>query len=192
MMGLGGGVGGRGTDDRELVDACLKGDEKAWGDLIDRYSRLIFSIPLRYGLARDDAADVFQAVCLDLVTGLPQLRDAQALPAWLMQTTVHKVLRWKKRGERFADDDSALMDMTAPAATPDEIIERAEREQALRDAIDDLPVRCRVMVQMLFFETPAVPYRDVAARLGLARGSIGFMRSRCLDRLRAALERIGV
>jgi DNA-directed RNA polymerase specialized sigma24 family protein len=48
------------------------------------------------------------------------------------------------------------------------------------------------MVRMLFFETPPRPYRDVAAALGVATGSIGFLRSRCLDRLRTALDRIGL
>ena len=65
--------------DTELVSACLSGDEQAWSELIDRYSRLIFSIPLRQGLTREEAADVYQAVCLDLVSELPKLRDPQAL-----------------------------------------------------------------------------------------------------------------
>jgi hypothetical protein len=47
------------------------------------------------------------------------------------------------------------------------------------------------MVHMLFFETPARPYKDVASALGVATGSIGFLRGRCLDRLRSALEEIG-
>jgi hypothetical protein len=49
--------------DRELVASCLSGDEPAWSELIDRYNRLIFSIPLKQGLTREEAADIFQAVC---------------------------------------------------------------------------------------------------------------------------------
>jgi hypothetical protein len=41
--------------DRELVAACVSGDEQAWNELIDRYNRLIFSIPLKQGLDRDQA-----------------------------------------------------------------------------------------------------------------------------------------
>ena len=37
-------------NDRELVASCLSGDEQAWSELIDRYNRLIFSIPLKQGL----------------------------------------------------------------------------------------------------------------------------------------------
>jgi len=51
-----------------------------------------------------------------------------------------------------------------------------------------LPPRCRQMITLLFFEQPPQPYQEVAERLGLARGSIGFIRGRCLKRLKRILE----
>jgi RNA polymerase sigma factor (sigma-70 family) len=179
--------------DTELVSACLCGDEHAWSELIDRYSRLIFSIPVRQGLTREEAADVFQAVCLDLVAELPKLRDPQALPAWLIRTTARKVGKWKRRNERYVPDEGDIAESTPDGdALPDLLIEHCERTQAIRDGIASLPERCQAMVRMLFFETPARPYREVAQTLGVATGSIGFMRMKCLDRLRAVLERVGM
>jgi RNA polymerase sigma factor (sigma-70 family) len=180
--------------DRELVTACISGDEQAWSELIDRYNRLIFSIPLKQGLDRDQAADIFQAVCLDLVAELPRLRDPQALPAWLIQTTLHKVSKWRRRNDRFvADDGTHAEQAPAPEADmPDAVIRDVQQAQAMREAVSGLSERCQRMVQMLFFETPARPYKDVAAQLGVATGSIGFLRGRCLDRLRSALEGIGL
>jgi len=181
-------------NDRELVAACLSGDEQAWSELIDRYNRLIFSIPLKQGLNRDEAADIFQAVCLDLVAELPRLRDPQALPAWLIQTTLHKVSKWRRRNDRYVPDEGTHTENApAPEADmPDALIREVQQSQALRDAVAALSDRCQRMVQMLFFETPARPYKDVASALGVATGSIGFLRSRCLDRLRSALEGIGL
>ena len=180
--------------DTELVSACLSGDEQAWSELIDRYNRLIFSIPLKQGLNRDEAADIFQAVCLDLVAELPRLRDPQALPAWLIQTTLHKVSKWRRRNDRYVPDEGTHTENApAPEADmPDALIREVQQSQALRDAVAALSDRCQRMVQMLFFETPARPYKDVASALGVATGSIGFLRSRCLDRLRSALEGIGL
>jgi len=162
--------------------------------LIDRYNRLIFSIPLKQGLNRDEAADIFQAVCLDLVAELPRLRDPQALPAWLIQTTLHKVSKWRRRNDRYVPDEGTHTENApAPEADmPDALIREVQQSQALRDAVAALSDRCQRMVQMLFFETPARPYKDVASALGVATGSIGFLRSRCLDRLRSALEGIGL
>jgi RNA polymerase sigma factor (sigma-70 family) len=180
--------------DRELVAACVSGDEGAWNELIERYNRLIFSIPLKQGLGRDESADIFQAVCLDLVAELPRLRDPQALPKWLIQTTLHKVSRWRRRNDRYIADEGDRVDQ-APAPDvdmPDALIQELQQTQALREAIEALPERCHRMVRMLFFETPPRPYRDVASTLGVATGSIGFLRSRCLDRLRTSLQRIGL
>ena len=181
-------------NDRELVAACLSGDEQAWSELIDRYNRLIFSIPLKQGLTRDEAADIFQAVCLDLVAELPRLRDPQALPAWLIQTTRHKVSKWRRRNDRYVPDEGTHTENApAPEADmPDALIREVQQAQALRDSVAALSDRCQRMVQMLFFETPARPYKEVASALGVATGSIGFLRSRCLDRLRSALEGIGL
>jgi RNA polymerase sigma factor (sigma-70 family) len=180
--------------DHELVAACRRGDEAAWHELIERYTRLIYSIPLRLGLNREAATDIFQAVCLDLVNELPRLRDPQALPMWLMQVTRHKVVKWQRKSERYLPDDPSRSEqMPAPAqAMPDAFITDLQKTQAVRDAVAALSPRCRQMVQMLFFEDAPRPYRDVAAALGVAVGSIGFLRSRCLDTLRATLEGIGL
>jgi DNA-directed RNA polymerase specialized sigma24 family protein len=43
----------------------------------------------------------------------------------------------------------------------------------------------------LFFEEPPRPYQEVAESLGLATGSIGFIRGRCLEKLRTFLKKRG-
>jgi DNA-directed RNA polymerase specialized sigma24 family protein len=47
------------------------------------------------------------------------------------------------------------------------------------------------MIELLFFENPPLPYAEVAQRLRLAQGSIGFIRGRCLERLKKILEAKG-
>jgi DNA-directed RNA polymerase specialized sigma24 family protein len=47
------------------------------------------------------------------------------------------------------------------------------------------------MIRMLFFEQPPLRYAEVAQRLHLAPGSIGFIRGRCLKRLKQVLEKKG-
>lgn len=178
--------------DHHLVDACVRGDEAAWHELIDRYSRLIYSIPLKLGLSRDEAADIFQGVCLDLVVELPRLRDPKALPAWLIQVTRHKVIKARRKNERYVPDEGTEQRQAPDHDMPDWVLRELQHTQAVRDAVEALSPRCRQMVNMLFFEETPRPYREVAAEIGVAVGSIGFLRSRCLDRLRTALERIGL
>ena len=66
-----------------------------------------------------------------------------------------------------------------------------ERDQLVREAIFNLSPRCREMIELLFFSHPPMPYKEVAEKLGLATGSIGFIRGRCLKRLQKNLEKQG-
>ncbi len=177
--------------DARLVKECLKGSEEAWSALIDKYKSLIFSIPIKYGFSADDASDIFQGVCLELLSDLPKLRMPKALPKWIMQVTSHKCFHRKRQMLRTetSDDDKTFEQSTPPRA--EGILRQAEEEQALREAVAGLPPRCRDLVRMLFFEEPARPYEVVAQSLGIATGSIGFIRQRCLDRLRLQLKDAG-
>lgn len=181
--------------DAQLVRRCLDGDEDAWLSIVERYKRLIYSIPFKYGATAEDAGDIFQSVCVDLVTELPKLRKPDALRAWLISATRHRSLRWKTktRREHTWDTVESVIE-TLPAEGPDaeRAIESIQREQSVRDAIASLPERCREMVRLLFYTNPPLPYVEVARRLGLATGSIGFIRGRCLKKLEAALKARGI
>jgi RNA polymerase sigma factor (sigma-70 family) len=180
------------TDER-LVRECCKGNPDAWSALIDKYKNLIFSIPIKFGLSREDAGDVFQAVCVELLAGLPKLREPKALPKWLMQTSYHQCLRLKKDHLNLFEDAQDIEEMLEvnPEDLPEEMFHQVEREQSVREAIAALPARCHHMVGLLFFEDPPRPYEEVAKELHLATGSIGFIRGRCLKKLRQLLEEKG-
>lgn len=176
-----------------LVEECLRGNEQAWHALVDRYKNLIYSIPLRYGAPPQDAADIFQAVCLDLFSELSRLRDAEALQGWLIRVTTHKCYHWKRQQGSQAGEwnDERAGALSGEAPIPPDWLATLEREQMVREAIAALPPRCRQMIELLFFEHPPLPYSEIAQRLSLARGSIGFIRGRCLKRLKRILEEKG-
>ena len=178
--------------DTRLVKACLSGDEEAWSSLIDKYKALIYSIPVKYGLSRQEAADVFQATCTELLVRLPELREPRALPKWLMQVAHHESYRWKRQSQRTVsrDAETDLPEPTTPAIA-ESLFQQTQEEQMLREAMTVLTPQCHRLVELLFFETPARPYSEVAAELGLAVGSIGFTRQKCLERLRVQLDELG-
>src|SRR6266576_807576 len=180
------------SNDTLLVKECLAGKEEAWSLLIEKYKALIYSIPVKYGLAPQEAADVFQATCTELLVRLPELREPRALPKWLMQVAHHESYRWKRQSQRTVsrDAETDLPEPTTPAIA-ESLFQQTQEEQMLREAMTVLTPQCHRLVELLFFETPARPYLEVAAELGLAVGSIGFTRQKCLERLRARLDELG-
>jgi RNA polymerase sigma factor (sigma-70 family) len=181
------------TSDEQLIQGCLNGDSESWAALIDTYKNLIYSIPVKFGMYQD-AADIFQAVCVDLLSELPRLREHRALPKWLIQTCYHKCLYYQRMAGRHVElepEEAEKPRDKNESALPDHMLVQFEQEQMVRDVISEMPKRCERMIRMLFFETPSRPYDAIAKELGLATGSIGFIRGRCLAQLKKRLEKKG-
>ena len=65
------------------------------------------------------------------------------------------------------------------------------RQAALADAMRKLAPRCRDLLILVFLDTAEPSYDEIAARLGMPKGSIGPTRNRCLEQLRALLAGMG-
>ena len=183
---------GSSNQDANLLHECLLGNEAAWSTLIRKYANLIFSIPLKQGFSQSEAADVFQSVCLALLRSLGSLREPHALPAWLIRTTAHtcsKMVAQRRKSSELEMEE--LYAITPHPDLPDDTIEQIEREQLVRETVSGLSAECRELIQFLFFTDPPLPYETAAAQLGLAKGSIGATRMRCLERLRRSLKEKG-
>jgi RNA polymerase sigma factor (sigma-70 family) len=173
-----------------LVRAAADGDEQAWDALIDRYGPLVMAVIRRFTLSRADAADVNQTVWLRLVENLNRIREPEALPGWIMQTTRNECLRLLRADRRtwLFDPLDRVAETVVTAAAPeagdlDERLLEAERHQALRDAYAELPPRCRELVGLLLADPP-LSYEEIGLRLGVPVGSIGPTRGRCVHKLR--------
>ena len=183
-------------EDRELIAACLAGDGSAWEALISRYQRLIYSIPMKSRLSPDDAADIFQSVCLKLYEKLAGLRDYDRISSWLITTTTREVWRIAARNRRDTpaaspseDDDTEVLDrIAATGPLADQQREALEQQQLVRQAVESLPERCRNLVTMLFYEKDELTYADIARRMGMPVPSVGPTRARCLEKLKKLLQ----
>ena len=181
--------------DSVLCEECLAGNDEAWAVLLDRYQNLIYSIPLKFHLNEDEAADIFQGVVLDLYAGLEKVRDREKLDRWLIAVAPHRCLRYKERREvepLSPPEINAALEALPDTQEPTETwLLELEEEKALRAAIRKLSARCQKLVHLLFYSNPTPDYQTLAENLGVARNSIGFIRGRCLDKLRGLLEQEG-
>jgi len=180
----------RAQEDEVLVRECLDGNRSAWSALIEKYKSLIYSIPVKRGFSPDDANEIFQSVCLILLKELPNLREPRALPAWLIRSTSHQCLGWRRKEWRFTgaelDGNQHVEDADK---LPDRLLQEIEREQMIRAVVNEQSPECKRLIELLFFANPPMPYAEAARAVGLAAGSIGATRGRCLEKLRHALDR---
>lgn len=180
--------------DKSLVEACLAGGDAAWGALVDKYKNLVYSIVMKYRVTQEEAADIFQMVWLEAYNDLPKLRKKDALKPWLISLTTHQCYHWnqKRRRQEFHESGEVeAEDLEEQLTVAPSFVEELERDQLIREAIFALSARCQEMIRLLFFSHPPLPYKKVAEKLGLATGSIGFIRGRCLQRLQKHLQKRG-
>jgi RNA polymerase sigma factor (sigma-70 family) len=179
--------------DSELISLCLKGDGLAWEALILRYRRLIYSVPVRFAFEPADASDVFQAVCLKLLEHLHDIKDDRKISGWLVTTTTRQCLHLKSLKTReTASDDGTLEEQPDPASTLEDLRIVTEREQAVREAVEELAARCRMLIGMLYFDNKFPSYDEISQQMEMPVASIGPTRARCLEKLKTILRRRGI
>lgn len=177
--------------DPQLVQACQAGRQDAWNALVERYGRLVYSIPRRYGLSESDADDVFAAVWATVFRKLGELRDQLRLSSWLITTTHRECWRIGRRNAAYkgSDFESHFADVGSPA---DDKVEAWETQHLVREGLKELGGRCQELLTALFFDAARQDYEAVSAKLGVPIGSIGPTRARCFKKLAAILRDMGL
>ena len=180
------------SSDRDLILRCRQGSAGAWHQLLNKYERLVYSIPLRYGLSRDDAADVAQITFTILIQSLDNLAEDSRLGPWLV--TVARRHTWRlldRKRRESASEHLEVADVAESAVllgkSDADSIEHWELSQWLETALSKLGDRCRELLLALYFQPERSSYAEVAADLDMPIGSIGPSRARCLKSLRQAL-----
>lgn len=175
--------------DAELVKACRGGDEAAWNELVERYQRLIFTIPRRAGLSDEQSADIFQEVFLTLFEKLNDIEQPEKIRSWIVTTAKFKT--WSAvRGEknfRLPDTEEEMEAEMAnlPDNSPladDRLIE-LEQQHLIRTALKELEIRCQKILLMIYLHDSAASYAEVAREIGVGETSISPLRARCLKKL---------
>src|SRR3954466_6167620 len=96
--------------DRELVARCRAGDQQAWSELVERFSRYVYAIAVQaFRLPQHDAEDVFQEVFARVYEHLDRLRSDEALRPWIAQLTRRLCIdRLRASGRETAADPETL------------------------------------------------------------------------------------
>ena len=182
--------------DKQLLLACRRGDESAWGAVVIRYQRLIYTVARRAGLDEDQSADVFQEVFTTLFEKLNEIDQPERLQAWLVTTARRKTWRaiLKTRDSRrttsdHEDSQHELASLPDDAPLPDEVLLRLEEQHRVRTSVAALDERCRKLINMLFYAAEPPPYAEIGSSLGTTAGSIGPTRARCLEKLLRLLDK---
>jgi RNA polymerase sigma factor (sigma-70 family) len=171
------------TTDAQLVSRCRAGDERAWNELVERFSRYVYAIAVQaFRLAPHDAEDVFQDVFARVYEHLERLRSDEAIRPWIGQLTRRLCIDRLRAGGREGPVDPEDIEL----GEHDETLSRLDEAMTVRAGLEAVGVDCREILDRFFCRDES--YRAIGEALDLPAGTIASRISRCLSKLRLELE----
>ncbi|MGD9497710.1 MAG: RNA polymerase sigma factor [Armatimonadota bacterium] len=168
----------------QAVEAARQGDQRAFEALFRDHKDAVYSMALHFARDPEVAADVTQEVFVRAWERLPRLREPAAFGGWLRAMALNLV---RDHFRRSHDADS--VDEVGPVADrgdgPSALVEQAERDRAVRQAVLALPEHQRVVVAMHHLEGMSV--NDIAASLDVPKGTVVSRLARGRNALRTRL-----
>lgn len=179
-------------DDSALLRRHLAGDAQAFGEIVDRYAGPLLRLSARLSGDSVLAQDLVQETFLRLVRLAPTLGAQRSLGAWLVEVCGNLSRDAMKTDARRRGRDAAAARPGDAVAAPsgNGHAESDEARDALEAALGDLPIRQRQAVVLRVWD--ALPYRDIAAALGVTEGEVGYLLHHGLSRLARSLTASGL
>ena len=177
--------------DSTLIQNCLQNNEIAWATLIARYSRLIYTIPFRFGFSKMAADEIFQETCIVLLEGLHKLEAHDRINSWLMTVTKRLCIQ-RMREQGKATIEQLNDELRLDSVPVEEKMARVEQTHLVHEALSFLPERDQIIIKSLYLQEQKLSYDQLAARLNVSKGSIGALRARSLGRLQEQIDRLNI
>lgn len=183
--------------DEQLVALAASDDSDAFGEIVRRWERKVYS--LCYGMLNnsEDAMDAAQETFISAYRNISGFRGEAKVSSWLHRIAVNQCLtkmrRTKARPEgRIEDsDEQAESNIAAPASSsPLSTTERNESSHLVRQALAALPMDLRQVVVMKEFEE--MTFQEISDTLGVPLSTVKSRLYTALKQLRMRLDRTPV
>ena len=179
---------GGGRSDEEIVAAFVGGDAMAFDELVTRYRRRVYAICYRYFGNAADAEDATQEAFVALLRRGASYSGTAAFSTWMYRVTTNACNDLARRRAR-RPQVVAVPEAIADVADPTDLLEQRELRAELTAALATLDPEHREAV--LLHDVAGVPYADIAARDGVAVGTVKSRIFRAHARLAAILAEPG-
>jgi RNA polymerase sigma-70 factor (ECF subfamily) len=171
----------KGQYDYQLVQRAIQqGEQKAFGELMERYREPVYFMLLKMVNNKDDAEDLTVEAFGKAFRRLHQYTPQFAFSTWLFKIATNNAIDFirKKRiraisiDQGFQTEDGETIEISVKDAVldPAEAMQKEERIRKMREIVDKLKPRYRKLVEMRYFDEMA--YEEIAEELKLPLGTV--------------------
>jgi len=145
--------------DQQLIDKTLKGDTRAFGELVERYQSFVFTIVIRIVKVREEAEEVAQDSFIKAFQSLASYRGESKFSSWLYSIAYRKALdalRKNKKNssleliEEITEGDCSVIENALS------YIEDQERSNVIKKCILELPEKEAAIITLFYFEEQSI------------------------------------
>ncbi len=170
--------------ERELVEACQRGDRDAFRAVFELHKDRVYSIALRFTGDPAAAMDIAQDTFVKLFSCIRDFRGQSSLDTFLYRLVVNHCLDRKRRDRRLLPlVDEWAATLFAKDSSPAEELLRSELANTVRQAVEKLAPELRMVIVLRY--TEGLAYDEIAEVMGCSPGTVA---SR-LNRAHKVLER---
>jgi RNA polymerase sigma-70 factor (ECF subfamily) len=156
--------------DQAAVEAARSGNQEAFGELVRRYQGMVAGVAWRYGARREEIEDIVSEVFIKMYGSLDRFRPTHRFSSWLYRLAANHVIDHHRRNRKERGRVEMPEQIAAPERPATAGMESDERSRLLRAALDELPVKYREALLLVYLEGMKV---DEAARvLALPSGTV--------------------
>lgn len=187
-------------NDFNLVARAKAGDDKAYGEILHRYKDSIYFMALKMVNNKDDANDLMIETFGKAFENLDKYKPDYAFSTWLYRIATNNCIDFirKKRLklvsiDNVESDDEGTnnsnnpMQIKSDALNPEEASIKKQRIEQLKNIIEDLPNRYRVLIKLRYFEERS--YDEIAEELDIPLGTVKAQLFRARDLLLTTVSR---
>jgi RNA polymerase sigma-70 factor, ECF subfamily len=156
--------------DETLLAAHLRGDPRAFGELVGRHERRVYGLCLRILSSREDAEDATQEAFLAALRKAASFRQAAAFSTWLYRIAVNAATDQARRRARARLVPLDPEDAAAAAAPGGDHGDAVATAVAVQAALAEVPEEFRVAVVLC--DLYRVPYAEAAQILEIPVGTV--------------------
>lgn len=178
---------GESPTDADLARAARAGDAAGLAVLLERHRAGMYAVALRILGYCPDVEDVVQDSMLVALRRIGEVRDSEAVGAWL-RTLVRNACLMRLRGRQPARLDEDLgLSLTSHEPSPEAILDRQALGDWVWHALEELTEPLRVVILLRYF-SDACSYEAIAALCGLPVGTVRSRLNQAKRKLADALQ----
>jgi RNA polymerase sigma-70 factor (ECF subfamily) len=160
--------------ERAWIDQALQGDKVAFGQLVRAYERPVYNLTYRMLGDPAEAEDAAQETFLRAYSKLATYQPRRKFVNWLLSIASHHcidILRRKSRAPQLSLDGPMPPEwLTSSAPQPDQVVNKNQERESVRQALETLPPTYRAAVVLRYWY--GMSYREIAATMRTTESAI--------------------